>query len=175
MGDEQLSEEKIKGQVKLVKVDDIDTDQIFHQSLLTIHDPEEIKPNIFGNLPGYQSFGKENNENKIMIVGKNFGKGSTRQQAVTGFLAHKIKAIIGESFGPIYYSNAVNAGLLLIEAPGILEFKIDDNDTLEIDLRNAMISNENKGTAMKCKPIPKPVIDIMKAGGLLELGEKKDF
>ncbi len=170
-----MSEEKINGQVKIIRVDDIDTDQIFHQSLLTIHDPEEIKPHIFGNLPGHQSFGKENNENKIVIVGKNFGKGSTRQQAVTGFLAHKIKAIIGESFGPIYYSNAVNAGLLLIEAPGILEFKIDDNDTLEIDLSNAMISNENKGTAMKCKSIPKPVIDIMKAGGLLELGEKTEF
>jgi len=175
MGDEQLSEEKINGQVKLVKVDDIDTDQIFHQSLLTIHDPEEIKPHIFGNLPGYQSLGKENSENKILIVGKNFGKGSTRQQAVTGFLAHKIKAIIGESFGPIYYSNAVNAGLLLIEAPGILEFKMDDNDNLEIDLVNAQISNENTGISMKCNLIPKPVLDIMRAGGLLELGKESNF
>ncbi|NPD87213.1 MAG: 3-isopropylmalate dehydratase [Asgard group archaeon] len=167
-----MSVEKISGKSKLVKVDDIDTDQIFHQSLLTIHDPQEIKPHIFGNLEGYENFGKENHENKVLVVGKNFGKGSTRQQAVTGFLAHKIKAIIGESFGPIYYSNAVNAGLLLVEAPGILEFLIDDLDTLEIDVSNSIILNIDKRTKIKCNPIPKPALDIMKAGGLLKLGDK---
>ena len=67
--------EKISGKSKLVRVDDIDTDQIFHQSLLTIHDPQEIKPHIFGNLEGYENFGKENHENKVLVVGKNFGKG----------------------------------------------------------------------------------------------------
>ena len=116
-----MSVEKISGKVKLVRVDDIDTDQIFHQSLLTIHDPQEIKKYIFGNLEGFENFGKENHEDKIIVVGKNFGKGSTRQQAVTGFIVHKIKAIVGESFGPIYYSNAVNAGLLLVEVPDITE------------------------------------------------------
>jgi 3-isopropylmalate dehydratase small subunit len=163
---------KISGKVKLVKVDDIDTDQIFHQSLLTIHDPQEIKPHIFGNLEGYKRFGEENHENKILVVGKNFGKGSTRQQAVTGFLAHKIKAIIGESFGPIYYSNAVNSGLLLVEAPDISEFLIDDFDTLEIDVEKSIIVNTNKEKEMKCNPIPKPALDIMEAGGLLKLGKK---
>jgi 3-isopropylmalate/(R)-2-methylmalate dehydratase small subunit len=164
--------EKINGKAKLVKVNDIDTDQIFHQSLLTIHDPQKIKPHIFGNLEGFENFGKENHEDKVLVVGRNFGKGSTRQQAVTGFLAHKIKAIIGESFGPIYYSNAVNAGLLLVEAPGILEFSIDDSDVLEIDVNNSIISNLDKQEEMKCSPIPKPALDIMEAGGLLKLGDK---
>ena len=164
--------EKISGKAKLVQVDDIDTDQIFHQSLLTIHDPQEIKPHIFGNLEGYENFAKENHENKILVVGKNFGKGSTRQQAVTGFLAHKFKAIIGESFGPIYYSNAVNAGLLLVEVPGILEFLIDDFDVLEIDVKKSIILNVDKGIEIKCDPIPKPALDIMEAGGLLKLGDK---
>ena len=164
--------ERINGKAKLVKVDDIDTDQIFHQSLLTIHNPQEIKPHIFGNLEGYENFGKENHENNILIVGRNFGKGSTRQQAVTGFLAHKIKAIIGESFGPIYYSNAVNAGLLLVEAPGISEFPIDNYDNLEIDVEKSIIINIDKGKEVNCNPIPKPALDIMEAGGLLKLGEK---
>ncbi|MCG3225485.1 MAG: 3-isopropylmalate dehydratase [Candidatus Heimdallarchaeota archaeon] len=167
-----MGKEKISGKAKLVKVDDIDTDQIFHQSLLTIHDPQEIKQHIFGNLEGYENFAKENHENRILVVGKNFGKGSTRQQAVTGFLAHKIKAIIGVSFGPIYYSNAVNAGLLLVEAPGILEFLIDDFDVLEIDVKKATILNVDKGNEIKCNPIPKPALDIMEAGGLLKLGDK---
>ncbi|MHA2357416.1 MAG: LeuD/DmdB family oxidoreductase small subunit [Candidatus Heimdallarchaeaceae archaeon] len=164
--------ERINGEVKLVVMDDVDTDQIFHQSLLTLHDPQEIKPHIFGNLDGFENFGKENNEGKILVVGKNFGKGSTRQQAVTGFLAHKIKAIIGESFGPIYYSNAVNAGLLLVEAPGITDFSINDSDTIEIDIEKSIITNKNNGKELKCNTIPKPALDIMEAGGLLELGER---
>ena len=66
---------KINGPVKVVRVDDIDTDNIFHASLLTIHEPEKVKPHIFGNLEGFKEFGSENHENKILIVGKNFGKG----------------------------------------------------------------------------------------------------
>lgn len=166
-----MSKETIKAKAKLVIVDDVDTDQIFHQSLLTIHDPNEIKPHIFGNLEGYKSFGKEDNVGKILLVGKNFGKGSTRQQAVTGFLAHGIKAIIGESFGPIYYSNAVNSGLLLVEAPGISEFKVKDDDNLEIDITQSVIINQDNGESIKCAKIPQPVLDIIEAGGLLKLGE----
>ena len=167
-----MNEENISGKANLVRVDDIDTDQIFHQSLLTIHDPEEIKPHIFGNLDGFQNFGKEDNANTILVVGKNFGKGSTRQQAVTGFLAHKIKAIIGESFGPIYYSNAVNAGLLLVEAPEIASFEISKDDELSIDIHQSLVLNKTKKTQITCRKIPKPVLDIMNAGGLLELGER---
>ncbi len=140
--------------------------------MLTIHDPQEIKKHIFGNLDGFENFGKENHKNKILIVGKNFGKGSTRQQAVTGFIAHKIKAIVGESFGPIYYSNAVNAGLLLVEVPNITEFSMDDQDLLEIDVKKSTILNVSKGTEIECTPIPKPALDIMEAGGLLKLGDK---
>ena len=168
-----MSENRIiQGQAKCVQVDDIDTDNIFHASLLTIHDPEKIKPHIFGNLPNYEKFGEENHENKILVVGKNFGKGSTRQQAVSGFLAHGIKVIIGESFGPIYYSNAVNAGLLLIEAPNISQFALDDGDELEIDIVNTKITNISKNDSIPCNNVPKPAIDIMEAGGLLELGRK---
>ena len=167
-----MSIKKISGKANLVIIDDIDTDQIFHQSLLTIHNPQEIKPHIFGNLEGFESFGKETHEGEIIVVGKNFGKGSTRQQAVTGFLAHKVNAIVGESFGPIYYSNAVNSGLLLIEAPGISQLPIDNLDILEINIEDATIVNIDKGKEMKCKSIPKPVLDIMEAGGLLKLGEE---
>ncbi|MHA1201747.1 MAG: 3-isopropylmalate dehydratase small subunit [Candidatus Heimdallarchaeaceae archaeon] len=167
-----MSNEIIDGKARRVLVDDIDTDQIFHQSLLTIHDPEEIKPHIFGNLDGYRNFGKEDNTGKILIVGKNFGKGSTRQQAVTGFLAHKFKAIIGASFGPIYYSNAVNAGLLLVELPEIANFSIEENDELEIDITQSLLTNKTQGTNIKCEKIPIPVLDIMKAGGLMSLGDK---
>lgn len=164
--------DNIKGLAKCVRVDDIDTDNIFHASLLTIHDPDKIKPHIFGNLAKYEGFGSENNENKILIVGKNFGKGSTRQQAVTGFLAHKIEVIIGESFGPIYYSNAVNSGLLLVEVDKLSEFEINENDQIELDFAEAKIRNTTTNLSIECKMIPKPVIDIIQAGGLLEFGKR---
>ena len=163
--------DKIKGNAILVRVDDIDTDNIFHASLLTIHDPEKIKPYIFGNLDGYKNFGKQDHNNKLLIVGKNFGKGSTRQQAVTGFLAHGIKTIIGESFGPIYYANAVNAGLLLIEVHKLSKFTIKNDDILEIDIDNSIIFNMTNNSSIKCQTIPRPAIDIMRAGGLMELGK----
>lgn len=161
----------IIGIAKCVIVDDIDTDQIFHASLLTIHDPQEIKPYIFGNLEKFEKFGQETHENEILFVGKNFGKGSTRQQAVTGFLAHKIQAIIGESFGPIYFGNAINAGLLLIEVPELKKYKFEDGDRIQISIENSMIDNITKKFKIDIKPIPKPLLDIRESGGLLELGK----
>ena len=163
--------ENIKGLARCVRIDDIDTDNIFHASLLTMHDPEKIKPHIFGNLPNFEGFGVEDNENKILIVGKNFGKGSTRQQAVTGFLAHKIKIIIGESFGPIYYSNAVNSGLLLVHVDGLSKFEIRDNDQIELEIEEAKLNNLTTNKSIDCQMIPTPVMDIIQAGGLLEFGK----
>lgn len=163
--------ETIQGKAKCVLVDDIDTDQIFHASLLTIHDPIRIKPYIFNNLKNYEQFGKENNKGKILFVGKNFGKGSTRQQAVTGFLVHGIQAIVGMSFGPIYYGNALNEGLLLIEAPDLSNYAINDNDDIEIFLESSLLKNLTKNYEISIKKIPQPLLDIRKAGGLLELGK----
>ncbi len=161
----------IHGKAKCILVDDIDTDQIFHASLLTIHDPEKIKPHIFSNLKNYEQFGHENHEGKILFVGKNFGKGSTRQQAVTGFIAHKIEAIIGISFGPIYYGNAVNEGLLLIEAPDIAKYTISDDDEIEIVVESSILKNLTQKYEMTFNKIPQPLLDIRQAGGLLELGK----
>ena len=161
----------IQGKATCVLVDDIDTDQIFHASLLTIHDPEKIKHHIFGNLKNHEKFGSMDHEGQILIVGKNFGKGSTRQQAVTGFLAHKIEAIIGESFGPIYYGNALNVGLLLIEAPDIRKFNFDNGDDIEILIEESLLINLTKNFEITIKKVPQPLLDIREAGGLLELGK----
>lgn len=161
----------IQGKASCVLVDDIDTDQIFHASLLTIHDPEKIKPYIFGNLKNYDQFGSKKHEGQILIVGKNFGKGSTRQQAVTGFIAHKFQAIVGESFGPIYYGNALNEGLLLIEAPDIKKYNFENGDDIKILIDRLILKNLTKNFEMPIKKVPQPLLDIREAGGLLELGK----
>ncbi|MFW9929310.1 MAG: 3-isopropylmalate dehydratase [Candidatus Thorarchaeota archaeon] len=165
----------IDGIAKIIKVDDVDTDNIFHASLLTIHDPLEIKKHIFGNLPGYENFPLEDHRREILFVGKNFGKGSTRQQAVTGFLAHDITFIIGKSFAPIYYTNAINEGLLLIRASEIDNLNLENGDKIKIDINNSKIYNKKSGNSISFEKIPKPVLDIVEAGGLLELGKKLVF
>ena len=161
----------IQGKATCVFVDDIDTDQIFHASLLTIHDSDKIKPHIFGNLKNFEHFGSKNHEGQILFVGKNFGKGSTRQQAVTGFLAHKIKAIVGESFSPIYYGNALNEGLLLIEVPDIKKYFFEEEDEIKILVDQSLLKNLTKNYDLPIKKIPQPLLDIREAGGLLELGK----
>jgi 3-isopropylmalate dehydratase small subunit len=161
----------IKGKVKVIDVDDIDTDNIFHASLLTIHDPEKIKMHIFGNLQGFENFSKEDHLGEILFVGSNFGKGSTRQQAVTGFLALKINIIVGKSFAPIYYTNAINEGLLLVQAPKIDELNIKDGEIISIDLEKSKIIHSSSSKSITIEKIPQPVLDIINAGGLLELGK----
>lgn len=163
--------EFIEGKARIIPVNDIDTDNIFHASLLTIHDPQEIKKHIFGNLPGYEDFSQENHYGEILIVGNNFGKGSTRQQAVTGLLAHGIKVIIGKSFAPIYYTNAINEGLLLIQTPEIDKISLKNGETLVLDLKNSILEQKSTAIPIKIEKIPQPVIDIINAGGLIELGK----
>ena len=161
----------IEGKVKIIDVDDVDTDNIFHASLLTIHKPEEIKKHIFGNLSGYEKFSQKDHNGEILFVGKNFGKGSTRQQAVTGFLAHNIKIIIGKSFAPIYYTNAINEGLLLIRAPLLNLSDFENGEQIIIDIGKSKIVHFSTQIEITFEKIPPPVIDIINAGGLLELGK----
>ncbi|MHA1984299.1 MAG: hypothetical protein ACW967_08080, partial [Candidatus Hodarchaeales archaeon] len=154
-----LLTDKVEGKAKIIDVDDIDTDNIFHASLLTIHDPQEIKKHIFGNLPEYEKFSKDDHNGEFLVVGRNFGKGSTRQQAVTGFLAHGIKIIIGKSFAPIYYTNAINEGLLLIQAPNIEELTLENGEKMVLDIKNSVLMQTSTGKTLKVEKVPQPVID----------------
>jgi 3-isopropylmalate/(R)-2-methylmalate dehydratase small subunit len=164
--------ERIIGEIEVIGVDDIDTDQIFHASLLTIHDPEEIKAHIFGNLDDFKLFGHQDHEGKIITVGKNFGKGSTRQQAVTGFLAHGIQAIIGSSFSPIYYNNAINEGLLLIHAPDSTLDALKPGMHIEIRTQLGKVIDLGSKVEYSIEKVPMPVLEIIEAGGLLKLGKR---
>jgi len=97
----------------------IDTDMIFHNSYLTITDINEMGKYTFDNLEGWKDFAQKAQPGDIVITGPNFGCGSSRQQAVDGFRALGIQAIIAESFGAIYFRNAVNTGFALVRCPGI--------------------------------------------------------
>ncbi|MFH0765642.1 MAG: hypothetical protein V2A61_04390 [Calditrichota bacterium] len=106
---------RLQGNLRIVNVPDVDTDMIFHNRHLHITDPKAMAPLMFGNLKGYEDFPGRVRPGDILVVGHNFGCGSSRQQAVDGFIALGIAAVVGRSFGAIYKRNAINAGLPLID------------------------------------------------------------
>ncbi|MCF7811811.1 3-isopropylmalate dehydratase [bacterium] len=159
----------LKGRIRVVPVANVDTDMIFHNRHLHITEPEEMAPHIFGNLQGWENFPKEAEKGDILIVGHNFGCGSSRQQAVDGFIALGVAAIIGVSFGAIYKRNTINAGLPLIECTDILGSGIQDLDEIELNLETGTIKGIDSKILINGRPFTDVQKDIYYAGGLLNL------
>ena len=156
---------KIKGRVFVIRKDNIDTDMIFHNKYLTITKIEEMGKYAFGNLQGYEDFPQKCKEGDIIITGKNFGAGSSRQQAVDCFKALKVGAIVAQSFGAIYFRNAVNAGLPVVISD-IIEKGINDGEVIEIDFLKGEIKREN-GEVISAKEWSDVQKEIYLKGGLL--------
>ncbi len=162
---------KIQGRVHIIPESDVDTDMIFHNRHLHITELEKMGRWIFGNLSGHEDFPQKAKTGDILITGHNFGCGSSRQQAVDGFIALGIKGIIGESFGAIYKRNAINAGFPLLERPGILESGLKNNEDIEVNFETGEIKGLESGAVIKCKPLSQVQKDIYFAGGLMELAK----
>ncbi len=168
---------KIKGRIWMVtdengnRIDNIDTDMIFHNRYLYITDLKEMGKHAFSNLPGWEDFPRKAKPGDILVVGRNFGAGSSRQQAVDCFIALGIAAIVGESFGAIYKRNVINSGLPLIEAPGIFDSGLKSGDVVEINLETGEIFKDGK-MIFKAKPMSKVALDIYDAGGIFEYGKR---
>lgn len=163
--------EQLTGRALLVPNADVDTDMIFHNRYLHITEPSEMAPHIFDNLPGFEDFPKKARPGDILVVGHNFGCGSSRQQAVDGFTALGIKAVVGESFGAIYKRNAINAGWLLVECRGITTSGIENGEDITIDLGTGIITLSDGSVLARGKPLSPVQRQICKEGGLLNLAK----
>ena len=133
----------VEGKAWVIKIDNIDTDMIFHNQYLAITDINEMGQYTFNNLKGYEKFAKKANPGDIVIVGKNFGAGSSRQQAVDCFKSIGISAIIAESFGSIYERNAINSAMPILILKDITN-KINDGDEISADFTNGKIINKTQ-------------------------------
>jgi 3-isopropylmalate/(R)-2-methylmalate dehydratase small subunit len=169
----------LEGRVIVVKdnegyaVDDIDTDMIFHNKYLHITNIDEMGQYAFDNLKGWENFAKIVKSNDILVVGKNFGAGSSRQQAVDCFRALGIRLIIGESFGAIYKRNTINSGLPLMVAPEIMSENLETNDVIKANLETGEIFNNTKNYDLKkANPLSKVQLDIYHSGTLFDYGKK---
>lgn len=149
-------------------IDDIDTDMIFHNRYLHITNIKEMGQYAFDNLKGWEDFSKKTQKGDILIVGKNFGAGSSRQQAVDCFIALGVQMIIGESFGAIYKRNAINVGWPLMIAPETIHKDVKTGDEIEIDLTTGEITVKSKNIRIHANPLSRVQLDIYQAGNLFD-------
>ncbi|KYK22403.1 homoaconitate hydratase [Thermoplasmatales archaeon SM1-50] len=164
--EKQLNPLTVEGRVWVIAQDNIDTDMIYHNRHLAISNLAEMGQYTFGNLKGYEQFAIKAKRGDIVVVGKNFGCGSSRQQAVDCFKALGISVIVAESFGAIYERNAINSGLPILVALDISK-KIQDKDILSIDFSTGAITDKTQGKTFQAKPFSNVQTEIYLRGGLL--------
>lgn len=142
----------------------VDTDAIIPARFLVTADPEKLGPNCMAGLePGWAS---RIDKGDILVAGRNFGCGSSREHAPIAILGAGIPVVVGHSFARIFYRNAFNMGLPLLEIGDEID-KIDAGDGLEIDAAKGIIRDLDKNVEIACKPIPESMQAILASGGLV--------
>ncbi len=150
--------------------DNIDTDLIIPARFLNRTDKDELAKGCFCDLR--PSFSKQVKKGDIIVAGENFGCGSSREHAPVSIKATGISLIIAKSFARIFYRNAFNIGLPLLECREAAD-DVDEGDILRVDLRRGEIRNLTKGKNYFAIPIPDFMMEIIEAGGLLNYVKKK--
>jgi 3-isopropylmalate/(R)-2-methylmalate dehydratase small subunit len=151
----------IKGTV--VKfADNIDTDQIYPGRYLELTDHKAIGRHAMEGVTPY----KQLKEFDILVAGKNFGCGSSREHAVITLVHAGVKAVIAESFGRIFYRNAINLGLPALICPDISRL-LNEGSTIEINLTEGLLIDIDNGMEIKIQKIPSYVEGILSKGGLI--------
>ena len=156
----------ISGRVWVVPEENIDTDMIFHNRHLALTDIREMGRHAFGNLEGWKDFPEKAKPGDIVVTGKNFGCGSSRQQAVDCFSSLGIPLIIAESFGAIYERNAINAGLAIMNAV-FSRSEIESGQRIEVNFKTGVIKNLDTGGTLQGCPFSEVQMKIYRQGGLL--------
>lgn len=149
---------------------DIDTDAIIPARYLNTSDPKELAKHIMEDAD--RDFPSKVKSGDIIVAGKNFGCGSSREHAPIAIKAAGIQAVIAKSFARIFYRNSFNTGLPIFESEEASE-KIAQGDEIEIDADGGIIRNISKGETYKANPIPPFMQELIAAGGLVEWTKRK--
>ena len=149
---------------------DIDTDAIIPARYLNTSDPKELAKHVMEDAG--REFANKVKAGDLIVAGKNFGCGSSREHAPIAIKAAGIPAIIAKSFARIFYRNAFNIGLPIFESPEASE-KIKEADEIEIDADKGIIRNLTTQEEYKANPIPLFMQELIDAGGLIEWIKRK--
>ena len=148
----------------------VDTDAIIPARYLNVSEPSELANHCMEDID--LEFVRKVNHGDILVATTNFGCGSSREHAPIAIKAAGVSAVVAKSFARIFFRNAINIGLPLLESPETVD-NTDAGDILEISLETSTISNVTKGKIFKAKPYPKFMSDIISSGGLVEYTKKK--
>lgn len=143
---------------------DVDTDQILASQYLLLPNIDEMKGHAFESLS--DTFASEVKPGDLIVAGDNFGCGSSREQAPAVLKALGVQAVVAKSFARIFYRNAINIGLPILECPAASE-AIANGDTVAVDFDTGLITDETTGQTFEAAPFPPFIQKIITAGGLL--------
>ncbi len=152
---------KVKGNV-IKYGDNVDTDVIIPARYLNTADPKELAAHCMEDLD--ETFVSRVKKGDIMVGGANFGCGSSREHAPLAIKESGIAAVVAKSFARIFYRNAINIGLPIVEC----DCGIDEGDEIEIDFDNGKITNLTKNTTAEFPAFPAFLQNIISAGGLMK-------
>ena len=154
-----------KAQGKVFKYgDNVDTDVIIPARYLNSSDPAELATHCMEDID--KSFVDRVSKGDIIVATKNFGCGSSREHAPIAIKACGISCVIAETFARIFFRNAINIGLPIIECPEAVE-GIEEGDDVSIDFSTGTITNNTKGASFKGQPFPEFMQKIIDAEGLV--------
>lgn len=149
---------------------DVNTDVIIPARYLNISEPAELAKHCMEDIDF--DFLKRVKPGDIIMATTNFGSGSSREHAPLAIKAAGISCIIAKSFARIFFRNAINIGLPLLECDEAVD-KTKAGDMLEVDLSSGKIKNLTNGTEFKAKPYPDFMAELISAGGLIEYTKKR--
>ena len=143
---------------------DIDTDVIIPARYLTTQNPQELAAHCMEDID--KTFITRVQPGDIMVGGENFGCGSSREHAPLAIKTAGVSCVIAKSFARIFYRNAINIGLPILECPAASE-AIANGDTVAVDFDTGLITDETTGQTFEAAPFPPFIQKIITAGGLL--------
>ncbi|MDD5731086.1 MAG: 3-isopropylmalate dehydratase small subunit [Candidatus Omnitrophica bacterium] len=153
----------LKGKVHKLG-DDINTDDIIAAKYLVSTDAAELGKHALESIK--PDFVSKVSAGDIIVAGKNFGCGSSREHAPLAIKGCGISAVIARNFAAIFFRNAINIGLPFLESQDV--DKIGDGDLLEIDLSNGLVKNLSRNETYRTQAFPEFLQDIVRAGGLMK-------
>lgn len=149
---------------------DVDTDVIIPARYLTMTKPEELAVHAMEDLD--PEFVKKISPGDIMVAGKNFGCGSSREHAPVALKAAGISCVVARNFARIFYRNSINVGFPILECPEAAD-EVNEGETLEVDAASGLIRNLDTGREYRSAPFPPFIQEIISLGGLKEYVKRK--
>ena len=160
---------KLKGKV-FKYGDNVDTDVIIPARYLNSSDPANLAAHCMEDID--ENFAEEVEEGDIIVGGKNFGSGSSREHAPLAIKYAGVSCVVAESFARIFYRNSINIGLPILESPEAVQ-AAEAGDQLEVDIDQGEIKNLRTGKTYQAAPFPAFMQEIIKDGGLIEHVKKE--